>query len=432
MGLRLRGSWVLCLAACTPAQTEPAPKSDAKALAHEVDKPAVVADTGDAPADATPESATPTPLAEDPPGDDPPDSALPLEKLPDPNAPDEPDVEPAAAAEPVEVPVSEAAPAAKTIAWRTVTTTTEAVSLVPLSRGVLGRGNSGFYDVDANGAFVMRPEINAPNGTIQGRWPTNAWVIEERTKTIPGDRMDEEIRQLRLMRLRGERRWVPQMYEGEQRFVDEGQRFVVGTKGGMLAEDSGDIVRVAGNAGDPERGVGRPGELVAFFETGSGKLYTARRDSEAMYVQRDCEDEACVAENAMKLPIGKFWQFSIGVARAKHSVTLAAKIREGEEDKPFLLHYGAGSWKLERVAATPAGLWGARDGGLWAMLDDALAYRAPDGSWHAVELPDGATAVTAAIRDDLSEMWVAAPSGEATTIYATAVSPLPPAAAETP
>jgi len=56
--------------------------------------------------------------------------------------------------------------------------------MVSLTRGVLGHGKSGYYDVDANGAFVLRTESNTPDGTILGRWPSNAWVIEERIKTV--------------------------------------------------------------------------------------------------------------------------------------------------------------------------------------------------------------------------------------------------------
>ncbi|MGH1343852.1 MAG: hypothetical protein ACRBN8_20005 [Nannocystales bacterium] len=430
MDRRLRISWVLWLAACTPAETQTASKSD--------DVPQKVAKAG-TPSERSPDARTVVPPSPEPeselaelPTDQPPQREL--EGLPEPVDPQEPS-EPVAApepAEPVEVPVSDPSRSPKAVSWRTVTNTAETVSMLSISRGVLGQGKSGYYDVDANAAFVLRPEINAPNGTILGRWPRNAWVIEERIKKVPGDRMDEEIRQLRLMRLRGERRWVPQMYEGEQRFEDEGQAFVVGTKGGMLAEDGGYIVRVAGNAGDPEVGVGRSGELLAFFETGSGRIYTVRRDGEAAYVQRNCEDTECRDQNAMKLPITKYWQFPMSAARGKHSISVVAKVREDGEDKPMLLHYGGGSWKLERIAAAPAGLWGARDGGLWVNVEGALEYRAPDGLWHSVELPEGATTMTAAVRDDLSELWIATASGEGSTIYATSAVPELPPAAQTP
>ncbi len=438
MGVRRRISWVLWVAACTPSAPEPGPKSSPRPEANAQD--VVEAPTGAADAKAPADGAqAPTPPSEE--VDEAPTEVAPgLQELPNPAEPTQPaeptePTEPAEPVEPVEPvcgikpPVSVSSPV---LPVADVTTAAEEVELVSIRRGVLGHGKSGYYDVDVNGAFVMRPEINTPNGTILGRWPKNAWVIEERIKTIPGDRMDEEIRQLRLMRLRGERRWVPQMYDGEQRFVDDGQRFVVGTKGGMLAENDGDIVRVAGNAEDPDLGVGRLGELVGFFETRKGKLYTARRDREAIYVQRDCEDNVCSTENAMKLPIGRYWQFPRFAPRAKHSMTAVANVREGEDDKSMLLHYGGGSWKLERVAAEPEGLWGASDGGLWITIDGALQYRAPDGTWHVVDLPEGAAKVTAAIRDDLSEIWIAAANGEATTIYATAAVLPPPDVAPTP
>ena len=47
------------------------------------------------------------------------------------------------------------------------------------------------------------------------------------------------------------------------------------------------------------------------------------------------------------------------------------------------------------------------------------------------EPPEGASTVTAAVRDDLSEIWIATPSAEGSTIYATAAVFEPPAA-ETP
>lgn len=394
----------------------------------DVEKPPAPSGSDGVAAEREPPPVEPETKLAELPAEEPPDREL--EGLPTPAASElaEPAAEPIV---PLEVPITAPTRTPKTVPWRTVATTDEPVSMVSISRGVLGHGKSGYYDVDANGAFLLRTEINAPGGTILGRWPSNAWVIEERVKTIPGDRMDEEIRQLRLMRLRGERRWVPQMYEGEQRFEDEGQAFVVGTKGGMLAEDRGDIVRVAGSAGDPDVGVGRSGELLAFFETTKGNLYTVRRDGDSAYVQRDCEDAECRDQNAMKLPIAKYWQFPISAARGKYSISAAAKVREDGEDKSMLLHYGGGSWKLERIAAAPTGLWGARDGGLWTTIDGALEYRAPDGGWHTIELPEGASTVTAAVRDDLSEIWIAAPSSEGSTIYATTAVFVPPPA-ETP
>ncbi|MBL4685304.1 MAG: hypothetical protein JKY37_11990, partial [Nannocystaceae bacterium] len=48
------------------------------------------------------------------------------------------------------------------------------------------------------------------------------------------------------MRLRGKRRWVPQEYKFEQRFLDDGHKFAVGGKGGMLVELRGAVARVGG------------------------------------------------------------------------------------------------------------------------------------------------------------------------------------------
>jgi hypothetical protein len=207
-----------------------------------------------------------------------------------------------AATEPATVPVQAVAPARTTVVWREVARPGEAVTFEPLIRGVLGRSAGGYHDEDDSGALVLRPEIEAPAAPVLGIWPDNAWFIETRVKIEKGDRSMTELRQLRLMRLRGKRRWVPQAYNGEQRFEDDGERFQIGGTGGLIVESRGSLTRLADNAVDPVMGLDIGGELVAFFETKSGRVYPVRSKDGALHVQRDCADLECVATEAIRLP----------------------------------------------------------------------------------------------------------------------------------
>jgi hypothetical protein len=333
-------------------------------------------------------------------------------------------VEPAAVepAEVATVPVQAITPTAVTVAWREVARPSEAVKFEPLIRGVLGKSASGYHDVDDSGALVLRPEIEAPASPVLGVWPDNAWVIETRTKVLPGDRSGFELRQIRLLRLRGKRRWVPQMYNGEQRFEDEGQRFQVGGAGGLIVEFEGALTRLADNAVDPVLGLDVGGELVGYFESKSGAVYPIRCKDEALFVQRDCADLECVTLHAIRLPFGTQWSFTSPVTRQKHSVSGVAEVRRGEDVQPYLLHYEADGWKLESLTGAPTGLWPTKDGGLWTMIGARLLHRDPQGAWREVAVPEGATAVSVAMRADFSELWIAATVGDAAVVFATAAS----------
>ena len=192
-----------------------------------------------------------------------------------------------AAVEPATVPVQAVAPTRTTVVWREVARPGEPVSFAPLIRGVLGKSAGGYHDVDDSGALVLRPEIEAPGAPVLGSWPDNAWFIETRGKIDKGDRSMTELRQIRLMRLRGKRRWVPQTYNGEQRFVDSGERFQIGGAGGLIVESMGSLTRLADNASDPVLDLDIGGELVAFFETKYGRVYPVRSKDGALHVQRD-------------------------------------------------------------------------------------------------------------------------------------------------
>jgi hypothetical protein len=343
----------------------------------------------------------------------------------------EPAIAPATA--PAEVPVQAVAPSRTTVTWREVARPAEPLTFVPLIRGVLAKSASGYSDVDAGGVLVLRPEIEAPTAPVLGVWPDNAWFIETRIKIDIHDRAESQIRQIRLMRLRGKRRWVPQTYNGEQRFEDDGERFQIGGTGGLIVESHGTLTRLADNAIDPTMGQDVGGELVAFFETKSGKVYPVRRKDEALHVQSYCEDPGCVALQAVKLPLGTQWAFTQPVTRQQHSISAVATVRTGEQDLPHLLHYEAGGWKLESIAAAPAGLWPTRDGGLWTIVGAQLLHRDPAGGWREVALPDGATSPTAAMGGDFKELWIAATVADMTVVFGTAANAQsPPPAPGTP
>ena len=384
--------------------------------------------------------ANPDPRAKDESAPKPGDDAKPLGELPKPPgtqpqedpakadpaeddaAPEDPAALPAIALpprEPPEIPVTTVAATSTEAPWREVVRPSEAVAFAVLIRGVLGKSDGGYWDVADDGQLVMRPEIQAPQSDILGYWPTNAWNIETRVKVDARDRSDDGVRQVRLMRLRGNRRWVPQEYGYEQRWEDEGQTIVMGAKGGMLVEHMGSIERVAGNADDPEIGHGLGGSLVAFFETRKGRIYTVERKDDELFALRDCEDLECAETSAMKLPSGTRWGFTSPVPRQKNSVSVVGTLHDEAGDKAHLLHYETGGWKLDALPGTPRGLWPTKDGGLWVLVDDELLHRDPDAGWRSVTLPDGASSVTAAMRGDFSELWIAATVGGSTVVFAT-------------
>ena len=330
----------------------------------------------------------------------------------------------APAAGPAVLAVLPVAPIQTAVAWREVARPAEPLAFEPLTRGVLGKSASGYHDVDDSGALVQRPEIEAPAAPVIGVWPDNAWYVDVRTRTVKGDRTEmESLRELRLMRLRGKKRWVPQMYNDTQRFQDDGHGIQIGGTGGLLVEWQGSVTRLADNAVDPVMGLDIGGELAGLFETKSGKVYTVRRRDGELVVQRDCADLECVQREATPLPSGQLWRFTSPVTRQQHSISTIAEVRVGEEaSQSHLLHYEAGGWKLESMTGTPEGLWPTKDGGLWTMVGAQLLHRDPNGDWREVVLPEGATAMSAAMRGDFSELWIAAAVGDATVVYATAAN----------
>lgn len=316
------------------------------------------------------------------------------------------------------VPVDARAP------WREAAAPSEPITFVNLSGGVLGQGNAGYYAMNDSGQLILRADIEKPTAPLIGYWPQNVWYIEieveEDNPFVEKDRADTEKEiQIRLMRLRDGSRWVPQDYQGEQRWQESGEDFRIGNKGGLLVANADKVfTRVAGGADDPLAGYYR-GYLVEWVETGSGKIYTVSKDAEQVLVQRDCADQPCSDQNAIVLPFGTDWVFPLQVPRQRNSVSLAANVtREGAETH-HVLHYETGGWKLESLRAAASGLWPTKDGGLWARVGEQLWHRDPEGGWRNIGLPERASDVSVAMRDDQTELWIAATIDGKPAVFAT-------------
>ncbi|MCB9703635.1 MAG: hypothetical protein H6711_17200 [Myxococcales bacterium] len=385
------------------AAGQPAPPAEAAPPT-----PAPAADAPPAPAEAIAEAAPPTPV-----------DAAPAE---------------AVAVEADAVAVAPVVPVDAAVAWREVASPSERVDLLNLDAGILAHGPSGYHDL-ASGALALRAEIEAPNGDIFGVWPKDAWVIESRIRApqkrrgADADEEEEEIRELRLMRLRGDKRWVPQDYGGEQRFVDGGQHFRKGHRGGLLVRDGETIERISGGADSPTLRE-HPGELVDFVESATGDFYFFVADGDATFALAPCVEEAGEerCDEPTKLPFGGGWTFTRSAPRQRHSVSIAAEIPEGEASHDVLVHFETGGWKVEEFAAGgPSGLWPTRDGGLWARVGDELLHRAPDGGWRRIAAPAGLSGLSVAISDDLRELWVAGEVGGRPVVFAAASAAQRPA-----
>jgi hypothetical protein len=332
---------------------------------------------------------------------------------------------PAVEIEPGTVPVSPIVLADATTVWRTAASPSEAVALIDLQAGVLGLGAGGYYDIADDGQLVLRTEIEAPAGQLLGVWPSDTWYIEERVKTAGDDRADQEVRELRLMRLRGNKRWVPQEYAGAQRFEDEGQDFRKANSGGLFAlNPDEDWTRVADNGDDPDFGVFKGEQVLDFIETGARKFYVISKDSDHVYVQTDCADEPCVQDKTKVLPLAADWSFGRQATRQRHSASVVA----AAASRNFLLHYESGGWKLEEFTGGQAdAIWATKDGGLWVRNDKQLLHRDPDGGWRKLGLPEDLTGITVAITEDRGELWIAGMVGAKPAVFATHANAQEPA-----
>jgi hypothetical protein len=292
--------------------------------------------------------------------------------------------------------------------------------------GVVGSAGGSWFQVGPTGELAAITMDPSPTNAIEGRWPDDAWMVQQRTKKED----DFEYQELRLMKLRGGDRWVPQTYgSNEQWFhpgtgVDEFGRGEydephASTKSGMLmySDQLSDITRVAGKHDDPLFGQHR-GRPVDFFETGAGKIYMVTYEGGAHYVQIQCDDPECIDANIKKLPTGD-WSFGRRVQRGKHSISVLAK--SGTVD--YVLHHRGKSdgWLLEELPSgeRPDSMWSSEEGGLWTLAGEKLRWRDTESVWRDIALPDGMTKPSVALSSDGKTVWLAGDVGGAGKVFTT-------------
>ena len=396
-------AFALLLGGCTEAAT---PKKPAETKAAETKVAEKVADAkmteskmADA-KEASPEAADAPDELPPPPEDEPEAPGI------EPPEPAEPEADLLGEAEPpTPAPEIEIVPWAverRTPTWTALADPPESAPLVALDSGVLGKAESAWYQLDEADAFTAVELSRDPSSPIVGMWPDDAWFVQERWRKYDGG--EEEYLELRLMRLRGGKRWVPQVYggSGEQWFhpgTEDELTPRMSRRSGMLVYGLlDDITRVRGKHDDPVVGPHR-GEAIDFIETGRGRVYVLSIDDGTYYAQSECEDEACVAEKASKFPLSG-WKFGREVPRGKWSVSVLATAGERE----FVLHHRgkSGGWVLDELPAgeKPSFTWSSQEGSLWTQTGETLRLRDTEAKWFDVDLPEGLTGLSVAVTKD--------------------------------
>jgi hypothetical protein len=324
--------------------------------------------------------------------------------------------------DPTAVPVTLAIATPVSVAWREVSIATgpppSDLRFIYLASGVVGHSSAGIHEVGTDDRLVLHPGLTLPEGTLVGHWPDDVWSIETHpaAPTPDGERRFEYV----VLRLEPqERQWVAQPYHGKERFLGEPLAVRKGWQAGLLIRENGVLTRLGSVKPAPDIGMRMGKLLLDTFETNSGELYTVSQRPTGVHVQGDCPDLECVKSAAKKLPFGISWSFSMQVPRQRKSLTIATHVDLDDAPGHYLLHFEVGGWKLETIDHAPTGLWANAEGGLWATLGAKLWYRSPSGDWFEVALPDGARDVTAALREDASELWIATRVDDQTHVYAT-------------
>lgn len=394
-----------------PAETKPAePKPRAVSSdAPKDEAPIAAADAND---DAPEE--LPAPPADDA---DPPSIEVP--------PPSQPDAEsPAADEPPPPAPEIEIVPwvvETRDATWTALPDPVEAAPLVSLDSGVLGKAAAAWYQLDEADVFSKVELSRDPSSPIVGMWADDAWFVQERWRKYDGG--EEEYLEIRLMRLRGGKRWVPQVYSGsgEQWFhpgTEDELTPRMSRRSGMLVYGRlDDITRVGGKHDDPVVGPHR-GEAVDFVETGRGRVYVLSIDEGSFYAQSECEDEVCVTEKASKFPLSG-WSFGRQVSRGKWSVSVLAKSGERE----FVLHHRgkSGGWVLDELPAgeRPSFTWASQEGSLWTQTGERLRLRDTEAKWFDVTLPEGLSGLSVAVTKDRKRVVIAGTVGGTPKMFTT-------------
>lgn len=318
-----------------------------------------------------------------------------------------------------------AEPTPATVSWREVTSDEGEIDFVYFAGGVLARIGEAYYERDPNGALVRLAELERPEGELFGYWPEDAWRLRaeavEASPDAPPSELGPSFR-YQLDQLDEDRSWLPREYRGESTWTGEARSIRKGWLAGALIRDGSRLTRLGSVRPAAKIGPRMGKRILDVFETRAGEVYSISERPNGVYAQRDCEERACVQENARRLPHGHDWSFSMQVPRQQHSLSMVAQVIEDGVEGVMLLHYERGGWKLENLARAPRGLWPDHDGGLWIVIGGALWHRDVGGDWREVALPDGAASISAAMLLDQSELWLAASVGGRGVIFATAAS----------
>jgi hypothetical protein len=409
------------LVACTPA--EPPPPAAAAPAASEPAKtvpPPTKAEERPTVTPPTPVAKAETPAIAEP--------TTPSDDEPTPPVLDPP---------PPEIAIQAWSSTPHTATWTMRFEPSEPVALVDVQAGVLGRAGTRWVTVGADGQLADVAMSVEPKLPIDGVWPTDAWFVDRRSRMEGDDEMEFEYHEIRLMKLRDGKRWVPQLVPGrsEQWFhpgTDDWDETRISTLSGMIVYNVTsfrDVTRVAGRYPDPFLGPHR-GDVVDFVETGKAEVYVISSDADGYYAQTQCEDEECVKLNARKLPLSS-WTFGEQVARGKHAVSLVAK----SGDRRFVLHYrGKPGWVLDELPAGdgPTGFWASEEGGLWTLTGETLRWRDTESVWHDVALPEDLGTPTVALSGDRKQVFVSGVVAGAAKIFTTDANAVAPAKPATP
>lgn len=419
---------LLCaLSACDAPATPPAPAADPKLLEE---PPAAKSSVqpGDKPVVTEPPVLVKDPAAIHPTPSAASDEAIPLPDVVDPPAvADEAPPEPKALPPGEEIELAAMSAISHEPTWTPKTPPTKRLVFAnDVYAGVMGKAGDSWMQEGPDGELVPLTMDREPTLPITGVWPDDAWMVESRSKRDD----TSDYQELRLMRLRGGRRWVPQSYGSNEQWFHPGTGTDgtgraeydaphTSTRSGMLMypETFESLTRVGGKHEEPYLGPHR-GVIVDFLETGRGRVYLLSNDDGTYYAQTECQDEECVVGAAKRLPLND-WRFERRVARGKYTASVLAQ----SGDRVFLLHHRGktGGWLLEEIPADekPTGAWSSTDGGLWTQHADGLKWRDTEGVWRDVALPKGLAEPSVALSNDGSAVWVAGTLGGSPSVFTT-------------
>lgn len=337
-------------------------------------------------------------------------------------------VEPAPASDPSEIPVVAWSARPHEQTWTPQPAPTAVVAFEPgVSAGLVGRAGDEWLQLGTDGRLAAVVFDRAPTSAIVGVWPDDAWFVERRDREYGGG--SPAMHELRLMKLREGKRWVPQAVRGEQWWhpgTEDELAPHMSTHTGMLVYPGSlaSIDRIAGRSAAPVIGPHR-GSAVDFVETNKGKVYVLSQDAGTYYAQIECADDACVAAMARRFPAGS-WRFDRRVARGKFSVSVLAR---NEAAVYLLSNVGKDDgWRLDALASDGeiVGMWASAEGGLWTWNGTALRLRDTDGGWHDVALPEGVTPDSFAIAPDRRMLWLSGQANGAPALFTTPAQAPPP------